>query len=164
MKRIPKGPPARLLGPYGWDRAGNCVWCGEAGRCQCDHRTADGGPFRLRNAPARPAPWRGEKPEQTRQQVLFSGTDCLPGQQDLFATDREEESEVGSTVLGLMSIRATAEYARKHYPGQLLYISKAVGGTFAYRLDSDRPPHLETVALVGPAGDLRVLPLYRHLP
>lgn len=23
--------------PYGWDEAGNCLWCGEAGRCQCDH-------------------------------------------------------------------------------------------------------------------------------
>jgi len=22
---------------YGWDKAGNCLWCGEAGRCQCDH-------------------------------------------------------------------------------------------------------------------------------
>lgn len=22
---------------YGWDEAGNCLWCGEAGRCHCDH-------------------------------------------------------------------------------------------------------------------------------
>lgn len=22
---------------YGWDSAGNCLWCGEAGRCQCNH-------------------------------------------------------------------------------------------------------------------------------
>lgn len=22
---------------YGWDEAGNYLWCGEAGRCHCDH-------------------------------------------------------------------------------------------------------------------------------
>ena len=27
----------RLKGKHGWDRAGNCVRCGEAGCCQCDH-------------------------------------------------------------------------------------------------------------------------------
>ena len=25
-------------GKHGWDADGNCVWCGEAGRCECDHR------------------------------------------------------------------------------------------------------------------------------
>lgn len=34
----PQGSPASQTEPYGWDQAGNCVWCGEAGRCQCDHR------------------------------------------------------------------------------------------------------------------------------
>ncbi len=63
---IPIGQPPRLRGKYGWDSAGNCVWCGEAGRCQCDHRT--------------PLP-------PQRQRVMFTGLDLLPGQQDLFETD-----------------------------------------------------------------------------
>jgi hypothetical protein len=33
-----KGQPARMLGKHGWDAAGNCTRCGEAGRCKCDHR------------------------------------------------------------------------------------------------------------------------------
>jgi len=27
----------RRLGFYGWDKARNCIWCGESGRCRCDH-------------------------------------------------------------------------------------------------------------------------------
>ncbi len=27
----------RKRGDYGWNAAGNCLWCGEGGRCQCDH-------------------------------------------------------------------------------------------------------------------------------
>jgi hypothetical protein len=32
-----------------------------------------------------------ERPAPARQKVLFSGVDCLPGQQDLFATDGKGE-------------------------------------------------------------------------
>ena len=27
----------RRLGFYGWDKVRNCIWCGESGRCRCDH-------------------------------------------------------------------------------------------------------------------------------
>ena len=43
--------------------------------------------FSLTNPPPKPIPWCGPKPENTRQTVLLSGMDCLPGQLDLFATD-----------------------------------------------------------------------------
>jgi hypothetical protein len=36
-------------------------------------------------------PWRGNEPENTRQALLLSGMDCLPGQQDLFAIDSQSE-------------------------------------------------------------------------
>ena len=45
-------------------------------------------PFELTNEPPPPEPWQGEKPEPTRQKVLFSGMECLPGQLDLFDTDQ----------------------------------------------------------------------------
>jgi hypothetical protein len=43
--------------------------------------------FTLSNPPPQPIPWRGPKPENTRQTVLLSGLDCLPGQLDLFEPD-----------------------------------------------------------------------------
>ena len=45
--------------------------------------------FTLSNPPPKPIPWRGPKPENTRQTMLLSGLDCLPGQGDLFETDGE---------------------------------------------------------------------------
>jgi hypothetical protein len=45
--------------------------------------------FALSNPAARPVPWRGGEPENTRQAVLLCGMDCQPGQQDLFQTDGE---------------------------------------------------------------------------
>ena len=47
----------------------------------------DSDEFVLSNAPPKPKPWRGGEPENTRQTVLFTGMDCLAGQQDLFETD-----------------------------------------------------------------------------
>jgi hypothetical protein len=45
--------------------------------------------YALTNPPPRLSECRGRQPENTRQTVLFSGLDCLPGQQDLFETDGE---------------------------------------------------------------------------
>ena len=39
-------------------------------------------------------PWRGSEPENTRQTLLLSGLDCLPGQRDLFATDGGTEESL----------------------------------------------------------------------
>ena len=39
----------------------------------------------------KPKPWHGREPENTQQTLLLSGLDCLPGQQDLFATDSAKE-------------------------------------------------------------------------
>jgi hypothetical protein len=47
----------------------------------------DGDEFVLSNPAPKPKPWQGDEPENTRQTVLLSGLDCLPGQQDLFAAD-----------------------------------------------------------------------------
>jgi hypothetical protein len=47
--------------------------------------------FALHNSPATKKPWRGKEPEDTRQALLLAGLDCLPGQQDLFATDGQQE-------------------------------------------------------------------------
>jgi hypothetical protein len=47
----------------------------------------DGGEFVLSNPAPKPKPWQGGESENTRQTVLLSGLDCLPGQQDLFAAD-----------------------------------------------------------------------------
>jgi hypothetical protein len=41
----------------------------------------------------RPATRRDAAPTVERQTVLFSGMDCLSGQQDLFETDGEAETE-----------------------------------------------------------------------
>ena len=48
---------------------------------------SDGGEFALSNPAPKPKLWRGDESENTRQTVLLSGLDCLPGQQDLFAAD-----------------------------------------------------------------------------
>jgi len=45
--------------------------------------------YALTNPPPRLPEWRVPPSENTRQRVLFSGMDCLPGQQDLFETDGE---------------------------------------------------------------------------
>ncbi len=50
---------------------------------------SDGEEFVLSNPAPKPKPWQGGEPENTRQAVLLSGLDCLPGQQDLFAADGE---------------------------------------------------------------------------
>jgi hypothetical protein len=43
--------------------------------------------WQLEQTRPKPKPWRGSEPEHTRQTLLLSGLDCLPGQQDLFAVD-----------------------------------------------------------------------------
>lgn len=45
-------------------------------------------PFRLENTPPKPKPLTFES-SKDRQRVLFTGLDCLPGQQDLFDCDGE---------------------------------------------------------------------------
>jgi len=47
--------------------------------------------WQLEQTRPKPKPWRGSDPENTRQTLLLSGLDCLPGQQDLFATDSAKE-------------------------------------------------------------------------
>jgi hypothetical protein len=44
-------------------------------------------PFRLANdkPPAKPQPFATS--DRTRQQILFTGLDCMPGQLDLFRTN-----------------------------------------------------------------------------
>jgi len=49
--------------------------------------------YALTNPAPRRLAWRGPGPERVRQTVLFSGMDCLPGQQDLFETDGRAEPE-----------------------------------------------------------------------
>jgi hypothetical protein len=46
-------------------------------------------PFTLTNPAPRPPRWRGRESENTRQQTLLEGMDCLPGQRDLFENDGE---------------------------------------------------------------------------
>jgi hypothetical protein len=46
--------------------------------------------FTLANEVPRPKPLEFSN-DPTRQRVLFAGLDCLPGQQDLFATDGDAE-------------------------------------------------------------------------
>ncbi len=50
---------------------------------------SDGEEFALTNPAPKPKLWQGDEPENTRQTVLLSGLDCLPGQQDLFERDGE---------------------------------------------------------------------------
>jgi hypothetical protein len=47
--------------------------------------------YALTNPPPRLPEPRGPQPENTRQRVLYSGMDCLPGQQNLFETDGEDQ-------------------------------------------------------------------------
>ena len=47
--------------------------------------------WQLEQTRSNPKPWRGSEPENTRQTLLLSGLECLPGQQDLFATDSARE-------------------------------------------------------------------------
>lgn len=47
--------------------------------------------------PPRPEPKKPAKfapPEKTRQRMLLSGLDCLPGQLDLFPTDGQPASDL----------------------------------------------------------------------
>ena len=41
-------------------------------------------PFRLRNAPPKTKKWEPPVHKKGNQKLLFTGLDCLPGQQDLF--------------------------------------------------------------------------------
>jgi hypothetical protein len=43
--------------------------------------------FTLANDPPKETPWQPPPTEKARQKALFSGLDCLPGQEDLFPTD-----------------------------------------------------------------------------
>jgi hypothetical protein len=45
----------------------------------------------LTNPPPRLPESGDPQPENTRQRVLFSGMDCLPGQRNLFETDGEAQ-------------------------------------------------------------------------
>jgi hypothetical protein len=47
--------------------------------------------YALTNPPPRLPESLGPQPENTRQRVLVSGMDCLPGQQNLFETDGEDQ-------------------------------------------------------------------------
>ena len=58
-------------------------------RLATEQHDGDGGEFALSNPAPAPRPWRGDEPENTRQTVLLCGTDCRPGQLDLFQTDGE---------------------------------------------------------------------------
>lgn len=49
--------------------------------------------FTLQNPAPKPAPWKPQPAERKRQTVLFAGMDCLPGQNDLFATDGRDDKE-----------------------------------------------------------------------
>ena len=56
-------------------------------------------PFRLQNDPPPHRPWRGQKSSEKpkdKQAMLFSGLDCVPGQQDLFSTDGAASEEEGT--------------------------------------------------------------------
>ena len=50
-------------------------------------------PFRLANDQPTAKPLSFENSERTRQRVLFSGLDCLPGQLDLFDTDGSDTDQ-----------------------------------------------------------------------
>ena len=62
------------------------------------------GQFALSNEPLRQTPRRIESNPKTRQQVLFAGLDCLPGQLDLFPTDGYEP-EVGDSLESTASVQ-----------------------------------------------------------
>ena len=54
--------------------------------------------FTLRNEPVKSKPMPSESTDRTRQQMLFSGLDCLPGQLDLFPTDGREPNDTAEDV------------------------------------------------------------------
>lgn len=68
--------------PHQPDESGNCIVCGEAGRCPGLM------PFVLRNEGPRTKRFDFTADKQ-RQTKLLSGLDCLPGQENLFDTDGE---------------------------------------------------------------------------
>jgi len=55
------------------------------------HAPGEGERFTLANDPPRLKPLRFENREE-RQRMLLAGLDCLPGQDNLFRTDGEENS------------------------------------------------------------------------
>ena len=48
-------------------------------------------PFTLQPPKPRRRPWKAEDRPRMRQGKLLSGTDCLPGQSELFAADGPRE-------------------------------------------------------------------------
>ena len=50
-------------------------------------------PYQLGNDPPPRRPLKPESRDRQKQQTLFAGLDCLPGQQDLFPTDGNAASE-----------------------------------------------------------------------
>ena len=50
-------------------------------------------PYQLGSDPPPYRPWKPEPRERQKQQTLFAGLDCLPGQRDLFPTDGNAASE-----------------------------------------------------------------------
>ena len=53
--------------------------------------------FTLQNDQLRPKPLQLGNNDKSRQKVLFSGLDCLPGQLDLFPTDGTNQGERNAT-------------------------------------------------------------------
>lgn len=53
-------------------------------------------PFRLVRQPVKAKPWKPAA-DPARQRVLLAGLDCLPDQQDLFATDGESGDDAERT-------------------------------------------------------------------
>ncbi len=53
--------------------------------------------FFLSNNPTPKKPRHFESNDKTRQKLLFSGLDCLPGQMDLFDTDGSPTGEKQAT-------------------------------------------------------------------
>lgn len=46
--------------------------------------------FHLTNEEPKRTPWGTPESPKAKQTVMFSGMDCLPGQQDLFPTDGKD--------------------------------------------------------------------------
>ncbi len=55
--------------------------------------TEDGPPFQLANDPPALPPWPGRPAEKTRQALLFTGLDCLPGQTDFLSESENDEGD-----------------------------------------------------------------------
>jgi len=84
-----------------------CDWCHEflaiipdplfgvsfcTARCHEQWLDANEATFQLRNDPPAVKRERFDNNNRSQQAVLFAGLDCLPGQEDLFATDGEEST------------------------------------------------------------------------